>query len=94
MAALPYDSAAAPSVSIAFFDRSAPSSSPASTSGVRSSTKPPANGFSITATAATLCTGRVAARPPSLRISSLTVTSLRMLTMSLLSSEARRHARQ
>src|SRR6185295_16079766 len=81
MAALPNDSAGAPSASVAFFASSAPSSSPASISGVRSSTKRPAKGFSSTATAATLRTGRLASRPPSLRISSTTVTTLRSLTV-------------
>src|SRR2546421_5511928 len=81
MAALPNDSAGAPSASVAFLASSAPSSSPASISGVRSSTKRPANGFSSTATAAALRTGRLASRPPSLRISSTTVTILRSFTM-------------
>src|SRR5438874_5252429 len=82
MAAFPYDSAGAPSASVAFFASSAPSSSPASMSGVRSSTKRPANGFSSTTTAAALRTARLASRPPSLRISSTTVTILRIFTMS------------
>src|SRR5262249_23944980 len=81
IAALPNDSAGAPSASVAFLASSAPSSSPASISGVRSSTKRPANGFSSTATAATLRTGRLASRPPSLRISSTTVTTFRSRTM-------------
>src|SRR5205814_901204 len=81
MAALPNDSAGAPSASVAFLASSAPSSSPASISGVRSSTKRPANGFSSTATAATLRTGRLASRPPSLRISSTIVTILRSFSM-------------
>src|ERR671936_572971 len=81
IAALPYDSAGAPSASVAFFASSAPSSSPASMSGVRSSTKRPANGFSSTTTAATLRTGRLASRPPSRRISSTTVTILRIFTI-------------
>src|SRR5438105_9447367 len=51
-------------------------------SGVRSSTKRPANGFSSTTTAAALRTARLASRPPSLRISSTTVTILRIFTMS------------
>src|SRR5438034_7177872 len=50
-------------------------------SGVRSSTNFPANGFSMTATVATLRRGRFAGRPPSVRISSTTVTSLRMFTI-------------
>src|SRR3989338_2873454 len=83
MAALPYDSAGTPSASVAFLASRRPSSSPASISGVRSSTNRPANGFSSTATAATLRTGRAAARPPSVRISSTTVISFRMFTMSL-----------
>src|SRR5438093_6242408 len=82
IAAFPYDSAGAPRASVAFLARSAPSSSPASMSGVRSSTKRPANGFSSTTTAAALRTARLASRPPSLRISSTTVTILRIFTMS------------
>src|SRR5438270_3429357 len=82
MAAFPYDSAGAPSASVAFLASSAPSSAPASTSGVRSSTKRPANGFSSTTTAAALRTGRLASRPPSLRISSTTVTIFRIFTIS------------
>src|SRR5438309_5183019 len=81
MAAFPYDSAGAPSASVAFLASSAPSSAPASTSGVRSSTKRPANGFSSTTTAAAFRTGRLASRPPSLRISSTTVTIFRIFTM-------------
>src|SRR5919109_773252 len=53
----------------------------AARSGVRSSTKRPANGFSSTTTAAALRTGRLASRPPSLRISSTTVTILRIFTI-------------
>src|SRR2546428_8979588 len=83
IAAFPYDSAGAPSASVAFLARSAPSSSPASMSGARSSTKRPANGFSSTTTAAALRTGRLASRPPSLRISSTTVTIFRIFTMSV-----------
>src|ERR1043166_9610718 len=84
IAALPNDSAGAPSASVAFFASRAPSSSPASISGVRSSTKRPANGFSSTATPGTLRSGRLASRPPSLTISSTTVTTLRSLTMASL----------
>src|SRR6267378_849581 len=89
MAAFPYDSAGAPRASVAFLASSAPSSSAASTSGARSSTKRPANGFSSTTTAAALRTGRLASRPPSLRISSTIVTILRIFTMSV--SESRKH---
>src|SRR5688572_17128535 len=81
MAALPYDSPGAPSASVAFLASSAPSSSPASISRVRSSTNRPANGFSSTTTAAALRSGRRPSRPPSLSVSSTIVTILRIFTI-------------
>src|SRR5947209_5510370 len=67
-----------PSATIARSANSAPSSSPTSMSSERSSTYCPAKGFSMTAIAAARRVGGLTARPISVRVSSTTVTSLRM----------------
>src|SRR5882762_9862568 len=59
--------------------RSSPSSSPICIRSERSSTYFPANGFSITATAAARRVGGVMARPISVRVSSRKVAILRIL---------------
>src|SRR5882672_2492847 len=67
-----------PSAATARWVRSSPSSSPMSIRSVRSSTYLPANGFSITATAAARRVGGVIARPISVWVSSTKVAILRM----------------
>src|SRR5215813_5817448 len=78
IAAFPYDCTDAPSADTARRPSRSPSSSPVFTSRDRSSSKRPANGFSMTAIAAAVRSGRDNPRPPSSSISSTTVSIFRI----------------